>query len=484
MRRALTAAALAVALGASPRSVAAQPGPSTLSVADVVRSTERHFPLITAAERDRDVADAELLAAQGGFDPLWRSRVGGTPVGYYNPLVAESTITQPTTLWGAQLFAGWRYGQGLSYTGIPVYDGRLETADAGELRAGLTVPLWRNGPIDRARANVRRAEHGRTAASLGVAQQRLESLRTAAQRYWEWAAAGQRHAIAVELLALATARDAGLGERVARGDLPEFERADNARAVLQREGAVTLARRQMEQAAIELSFYLRDGRGAPRVAAGSELPGALPEPSPLDARCLPGELRAAEARRPEPRRLAALRERERVEQDYQENQSRPAVDVTVAASQDLGAGPQRLTTPAFEASVVLEIPLLNRGPVGRARAAGAAGERIEAQRRLALDRVTAEVRDAASALEAARERATFAGREAGLARELAGRERDRLRLGDGTLLVLNLREIAAAEAAVREVDARLDWQRAAVALRFAVGLTPPAPAPCVVAAAE
>lgn len=478
MSRALTMAA--VALLASPRPVGAQSGPSTLSVAAVVDSTERHFPLIAAAERDRDAADAELTAAQGGFDPLWRTRVGGTPVGYYNPLVAESTVTQPTTLWGTQLFAGWRFGQGLSYTGLPVYDGRLETADGGELRAGLTVPLWRNGPIDRVRANVRRAEHGRAAATLGVAQQRLESLRTAAQRYWEWAAAGQRLAIARELLELATARDVGLGERVTRGDLPEFERADNTRAVLQREGAVTLARRQMEQAAIELSLYLRDSRGEPRVTSESELPGALPQPSPLDARCLPTELRAAEGRRPEPRRLAALRDRERVERDFHENQSRPAIDVTVAVSQDLGAGPQRLTTPGVEASVMVEIPILNRGPVGRARAAGAAAERIEAQRRLALDRVTAEVRDAASALEAARERAAIARREVGLARGLAERERERLRLGDGTLLVLNLREIAAAEAAVREVDARLDWQRAAVALRFAVGLTPTAPAPCVV----
>jgi outer membrane protein TolC len=365
-----------------------------------------------------------------------------------------------------------------------VYDGRQETADAGELRVGVTVPVWRNGPIDRARANVRRAAHARTAASLGVVQQRLESLRTAAQRYWEWTAAGRRLVVARDLLGLAMARDAGLGERVTRGDLPEFERADNTRAVLQREGAVVLARRQLEQAAIELSLYLRDGRGEPRVPSESELPGPLPEPSPLDARCLPGELRAAEQRRPEPRRLAALRERERVERDFQENQSRPAVDVTLAASQDLGAGPQRLTTPAFEAGVTLEIPLLNRGPVGRARAAGAAGERIESQRRFALDRVAAEVRDAASALEAARERAALSRREAALASDLAGRERERLRLGDGTLLVLNLREVAAAEAVLREVDARLDWLRASVALRFAVGLAPPGPAPCLVAAPE
>ena len=184
-------AAVAVALGWS-SVAAAQP----IALSTVLRSVETHYPLIAAAERDRDVADADLLSAEGAFDPQWRTRAAGSPLGYYQPLTLDTMLTQPTPLWGAQFFAGYRFGQGLSYTGIPIYDGKLETNSLGELRAGVSIPLWRNGPIDRARASIRRAELGRTAASLGVAQQRIEAARGATVAYWEWVAAGRRMVVA------------------------------------------------------------------------------------------------------------------------------------------------------------------------------------------------------------------------------------------------------------------------------------------------
>lgn len=469
-----------LALLAWPSLARAQAAPLELST--VLASVERHHPLVAAADRDRDAADGELRAAEGGFDPQWRTRAFAGPVGYYNPLTIDTSLVQPTRLWGATLFAGWRLGEGLSYTGIPVYDGKSETNAYGEVRAGLSVPLWRNGPIDRARANITRAEHGRTVAAMGALQQRLELARLAAQRYWEWAAAGRRLAVARELLALASGRDAALAERVARGDLPAVERTDNARAVAQREGAVVAARRAMEQAAIELSLYLRDAGGDPRVPSPEELPGAMPEPAPLDPTCVARDAREAGRARPEPRRFEAQRERERAERDWAENQQRPAIDVTVAASHDLGPGAQSRQGPVLEAGLVVDIPLLNRVATGRARVAEAGMARAEEQRRLALDRVAADVRDAVSALEAARERVGAARREAAVAREVAELERQRLALGDSTLLVLNLREVSAAEAGLREVDALAEWQRAAAAYRFAVGAAPGAGVSCATGA--
>lgn len=479
-RRALPPLALALGMLAPSRAAAQAP----LDLATVLASVERHHPLVAAAERDRDIADAELRAAEGSFDPQWRTRAAVTPVGYYNPLTLDTSIVQPTRLWGATLFAGWRLGEGLSYTGIPIYDGKFETNPFGELRAGLMVPLWRNGPIDRARANIQRAEQGRTVAAMGALQQRLELARLGASRFWEWVAAGRRLAIARSLYQLAADRNAALAERTARGDLPAQERTDNLRAVAQREGAVVSARRSLEQSSIELSIYLRDAAGEPRVAAPEELPAALPEPAPLDPACVSRSARAAQTARPEPRRFEAQRERERIERDYFENQQRPAIDVTVAASHDLGAGPQSRQGPVLEAGLMLDIPLLNRVATGRTRAAEAAMSRAEEQRRLALDRVAADVRDAASALEAARERVGVARREVAAAHEVAELERQRLSLGDGNILAVNLREVAEAEASVREIDALLEWQRAAAAWRFATGTargdgvscaTPPAP---------
>ena len=460
--------AFAVALGWS--SVA---GAQPIELSTVLRSVESHFPLIAAAERDRDVADAELLSAEGAFDPQWRTRASAGPLGYYQPLTLDTMITQPTPLWGAQLFAGYRFGHGLSYTGMPIYDGTL-----GELRAGVSIPLWRNGPIDRARASIRRAEIGRTVASLGVAQQRIEAARAATVAYWEWVAAGRRMAVARSLLALAEARDAGLGTRVARGDLPPFERTDNTRAIVQRQGFVVSARRALEQTAIALSLYLRDGRGEPALPDPSRLPEALPDPVILPPGCAAREAGAAAARRPEVRRLEAQRAQQEVERELAENQRRPAIDLVVAVSQDLGDGPEPRRPPVLEAGLVLDIPIRNRAADGRARAASATAARIDLQARMARDRATADLRDAASAMEAARQRWTVARTELGLAGTLAEQERARLTLGEGTLLVVNLREQAEAEAALREVDALAEFQRALAAWRLAVAAVPGDAATC------
>lgn len=65
--------------------------------------------------------------------------------------------------------------------------------------------------------------------------------------------------------------------------------------------------------------------------------------------------------------------------------------------------------------------------------------------------------------------------ETALARELEQLERDRFALGDSTQFQVNLRELATADAAVREIRARADVQKARAALDAAMGtLTTPA----------
>ena len=59
------------------------------------------------------------------------------------------------------------------------------------------------------------------------------------------------------------------------------------------------------------------------------------------------------------------------ERELAENQRRPAVDLVVAVSQDLGDSDQSRRPPVLEAGLVLDIPLRNRAADGRARAAAA-----------------------------------------------------------------------------------------------------------------
>lgn len=436
-----------------------------LRLEELLASVDRSFPLLKAAELEQAIADGDARSAEGGFDVAWKTRATVIPVGYYESTRIESTVEKPTAIWGITPFAGWRLGRGE----FPIYYGQLQTLEYGELRAGLNVPLWRNGPTDRRRASLERAELGRRIASLSITQQRIEYRRAAAHRYWTWAAAGRRLAIANELLDNVVARDAGLEVRVSRGDLPPIERTDNARAIEQRKSQVALAARNLEQASIELGLFWRDDTGRP-LSLADRTPPALPEPGPEPS--VKADLDAAAAQRPEPTRFALTRKQSQVELDWAENQRALGIDLQLAGSQDVGrAMPSRpdLSKPVFEASVLVDVPLQTRQAQGRADAATATLRRAEQQQAFAKERIEADVRDAHSAIRRSRERLGAARREVSLARELESAERLRFEQGDSHLLTVNIREQQTAEAELREVDALMDYHRAVADLRAARG---------------
>lgn len=467
MRRVELRALLLAGLLASPGLARAEAGVGAerapLSLEEVLGAVERHYPVLEAARQDAAAAGAELLAAQGGFDPRVRARAVSTPLGGYPYTRLEGAVEQPTPWWGANLFAGWRYGGGE----LPTYAEQYETNALGEVRAGVSVPLWRDGPIDRRRATLARSELGTDAAAHAVTQTQLESARAATWRYWDWVAAGRRYAIAVELRRMARTRDEQLAERVGSGDLAAFEQVDNQRALVQREGQVVAAGRLLQQSAIELSLFLRDAEGQPVLPEPAWLPGGFPEPVSAEQAVGPVELERVLARRPDVLRLEASRRQQQVEHQLARNQRAPGVDVSVAASKDLGAGSAKRDKPELELGLLVDLPTLNRGATGRERQAAAVLARLETQLRLQKDRAGAEVRDALSALDAARERVEVARRELRLARELERAERARFELGESSLLFVNLREQTAAEAAVREVDALTDYHKSEASLRAA-----------------
>ncbi len=458
---ALTLAAPVARAQTAATTEAAPAAPLTLDA--VLRAVDDDFPLLEAARREQEAADGALLSAEGAFDPQVRLRAATVAGGYYEYARGDLTVQQPTRLWGTTFFAGYRLGRGLSSGGIPDYYGFYETNAGGEVRAGVQVPLLRDGPIDARRAGIRRAELGRPIAELGVEMAALQYRRAAADRYWEWVAAGRKLRIARALLDLATARNEGISVRVDRGDLPAIERTDNLRVVAQRRGGAVSAERALQRAAIELSLFLRDARGEAILPSDARLPDDLPDVSPLSPATIADDIRSAPARRPELRRLNAQRAQFEVDRDLARNQMLPAVDVVVSASQDIGSGSSTRSSPEVDASLLLDVPILNRPARGRLEVARANLSRLDEQLRFQRDRILADLRDARSAVDAALQRAELAAQELSVARQVEAAERTNFELGNSTILAVNLREQASAEAASREVDARADFHRAMAA---------------------
>ncbi|HJL19949.1 MAG TPA: TolC family protein [Sandaracinaceae bacterium LLY-WYZ-13_1] len=457
-------------------------GGQPLTVGQVWSSVERHHPTIAAARADLRAAEGERLAAEGGFDLTVSGQAWMAPAGYYNWGRAYLNLYQPTPLWGATFFGGWRIGRPFESDedvdpGIPSYYRNYETLTGGELRAGVRVPLWRDGPIDYRRRRLWRAEHAVDAYQRYTDATLLYLQYEAASAYWYWVAAGRKYEITAALLDLAEQRDTQIRARVAAGAIPAIEALENRRVILGRRRELVEARRALERAAIALSLYVRGRDGEPRVPPPARVPDFPEPPGPLEVD-LAREIRRAVSTHPTLARYEALLERQEVSVDYAENRFAPRIDVQLEASIDLGEGNDRQQStyedPVVEGSVLLEVPLQfreARGGIARERGELAS---LREDARLARNRIAAGVRDAHSAVRAAEQTVEMARETAEVATAVAEAERRRFELGATELFVVNLREQYAAQARkyLAEAEAALQVARAQWRAATARGVAP------------
>jgi len=446
--------------------------PGTLTLPEVLAALAETHPQLEAARQRQRAADGDAMAARGGFDPVLRARGHYAPIGAYPRGTVDVELRQPTPLWGLSVYGGWRLGLG----SFAVYDLRGKTADNGELRAGVSLPLWQGGAIDRRRADLRITGLAQDGAAADFEARMLELERAAGRAYWAWVGAGLRLEVQRSLLALAEDRDEALRKQITAGSVPPVEGLDNRRAILDRGARIVAAERALQQAAFDLARHLRDADGVVQPPPPTRLPDAFPEPPRPAAEVSEQMIREAWARRPDLRRLALQREAAAVELKLARNNRSPKIDLDAYAAKDIGAVDPAyayLRPAEFVAGVSVELPLALRGARGRLRRAEAELARIDAELRMARDVVALELRDAQSALVAAHARVALAREQLLAARELALAERSRFRLGDSTLLLVNLREQAANDAAVQEIEALGEYHRAVVDSRAAAGLFGP-----------
>lgn len=466
MGAALAAEPLKPKLSLSPEPLPPSAQAPVLTLDAVLKAAVRSFPGLVAAEQRKETAAGEQLAAEGGFDTTLKLASRWSVAGLYENRNYDVSIEQPTGLWGTTFFGGWRRGTG----NYPVYEGKSATADDGEFRGGINVPLWRNGPIDRRRAQLAQSELGQLIAGHDYEAALLDLQRVVAARYWDWVFAGRRATVARELLAVAERRNQGVLDRIAAGDIPAIEATENERAILERRERLVASERLLEQTSIVLSLYWRDAHDEPRLPSPAQLPGGFPEPSTPDLMDLTAAIDEARHRRPELRKLEQQRKQAEIERDLQQNQQAPGVDVSLVGAQDLGPTNNKLVNrEEVYAGVTIDLPLQRRVAKGRTRAAEANLQRIAADYRLAGDRVAADVKDAFSAVRAAYRRVGIARQQREAARQLEEGERARFDLGDSSLLFVNLRELASGDAALAEAEALNAYFKAQADYRFALG---------------
>jgi outer membrane protein TolC len=425
---------------------------------DVISTTLERHPALNAEKQERVSADADVLSSEGAFDPSLKGEALSYVTGGYSGNYGSAYVEQPLKFYGSKVMGGYRVGDGT----FPIYDNWYETNSGGEVGVGLEVPLLRDGPIDRRRANIGKAESGLQIADSLIEQRKIELARAAALTYWDWTAARNRIKVYRRLLQVAQERDKQIAERVARGDLPDFDRVDNQRAVLQRQAQLLTAERGVKSAEFALSLFYRNAGSEPQSVERFQALDRIPVPLFAPVHTTNDPVAEAADARPEFKNIKAQSNQNKIELELARNQVLPRLDLRVFSYNDYGTGNPDLEEPEVKAGLRIEIPLATRTQQGRIDYFESRERKLQFTETFLRERIRADVQDALNALDIARSRVEVASAEVKASEELAQGELKRFNFGDSNLIFVNLREQNAADAQVREIDALLDYQMAFV----------------------
>lgn len=442
----------------------------TLLLPEVLASVQSQYPPYLAALIEQDIANGRVRQTQGAFD--LNLNAGGTMnlAGYYDGRTGYAMLEQPLPFWGGSVYGGYRLSSGF----LPNYN-KDRTGMDGEGILGFRIPLLRDGTIDRRRASLWQAQIDQELADPIILRQYLDFIRAATIGYYTWVASGQRLALAEELFRIAKDRDTAIAEQVKKGASAPIVQVDNQRLVVSREIATVQALRRFQAASIELSLFFRTKEKAEPIIAGrNRVPNTFPPHPRLDESQLTADLAKAAVFRPEIRRIELLIQRVEIDRRLAKNNFLPNLDLGVEAGQTFGNNrPNDINQNEVEAKVEFKLPLQRREAQGRMDIADATIERLNNDKRFARDRITADVRDAYSALIAAYDALKMTRQNVELARQLEKAENERLQQGATDLLALQIREQATFDAQVFEVEAQADYFRALANYRAAIAADAP-----------
>jgi outer membrane protein TolC len=228
-------------------------------LADVIRSTNLFYPSIQAAQARIAEREADVMAANGVFDPRFDGSVNSRLSGFYDGSSGSAGLYQSLPLLGAEVFTEYSISDG----SFPVYEDRLVTANTGEARLGVALSLIRDRDIDDERFAILKAELEIDIAGLRFENERVSVFQQAYIAYTRWLIAARLLEAYQELLNVAVIRGEALQRQIESGDVAEILLIENEQAILQRVGLVVDANRQVELSAERLSLFLRSSEGMP-----------------------------------------------------------------------------------------------------------------------------------------------------------------------------------------------------------------------------
>lgn len=429
-------------------------------LSDVLASARQFSPLVLQAQSKLREREGQLLAAQGQFDPNISSEWGGRLSGFYSGKYAGATLNQPLTQWNGRLFAGYRVSDG----SFPIYEDQRITSGLGEFRIGFALSLLRDRDIDSRRYQWQRSSLDQQIETEQLRQRQLSVQQQSYVAYARWLLAVQLEQAYEELLALAQRRQQAISRSVKAGEVAEIVLVENQQALLQRQALLLDVQRQREQAAQQLSLYLRDAQGQPRQPEWGTASQLLSDDQAWLSQDEQEMIARALQWRPDLRIAQLALEQTGLERQLARNQALPRLDLSAYSARDFGGGSDSLEGTDHIVQLKLDIPLRTRTAQGQSQAAQARGEALRYQIQWLEEQTVNDIRNALINVETTQRLSELANEELSLARQLLEAENRRFERGLSDFFLLNVRERSYAEAQLKGVQAALEHQLALAGL--------------------
>jgi len=439
--------------------LAAQPQ-TPLQADELLQRSAEHVPQILAASADRQARLGLIQQADGAFDTTVSADSYSRLSGFYDGQLATAKISQPLAEYSAEVYGSYRISRG----SFPVYEDINFTNLGGELKLGVALSLLRDRDLDR-----RRFQRNDARLALDVADYALQAVfldvqRNALKAYNEWQAFGLQRQVFDNLLQLAFEREKALRIRIDEGDAAEILLTENRQNIIRRQSLLVEAERDLQRAAIALSYYYRDQNGQPLRPPPQRLPPAasyftLEQDLPV----LDDALQQALQQRPEPARLNTEIQRARQRILLAENDIKPNLDLRYELARDLGdPGQGGLSREGVDNIVSLNfsVPLQRNAATGRRVQAQAEMEALAHRRQNIEDSIAVELERVFQTLQAAAELRQLAELEIEQAIAMRDAEQELFRSGASNFFLVNQREIVVADARNRRIAAVLQYRQA------------------------
>ncbi|MGE3608079.1 MAG: TolC family protein [Bacteriovoracaceae bacterium] len=403
---------------------------------EIVKKISQNLPLIEESQAKLEASKYAIKGAEGEFDHKLSFKSRNRIENKYDNQYFESTIERLTPFHGMGLVLGHR--QGLGH--FPSYDGKYQTSAAGEMFAGITLPLLRNFKTDTARTNLKIAKLENEQEELQFRLKKNFYTHKALSLFYKWILEEKKLIIRSQLLKLAKDRSIMIEKRFQSGDIEKIKVTDAQRSIDKREDELLKGQLDLQSVKNQLTTLLN--------LAESEFVSELIANDDPELKLTTFDRKIIENELPQIKLLTLEKQKANLLEEQFKQEKLPGLNLDLLGSREL-SGNRPYDPESLQIGVKFDIPLENRKASGKSVSQHYKLLAIEKQLEYAKRELLRSYDYSIRAMELNHQRWQTISKEVIKTKDVAKAESKKWQMGSSDLYSVNLREQDTADAEIR-----------------------------------